>query len=93
MLGAEGQAATLWRAGTPLPTPSRFSLDPAAELVPGAQGHLETLMDSSKGPAGDKARHFSSAQALPEAPALPCTPTVGPAHPWVREPGAGRHLL
>lgn len=55
--------------------------------MPGAQGHLETLMDSSKGPAGDKAQHFGSAQALPEAPALPCTPTVGSAHLWPTQEG------
>lgn len=36
-------------AGMSLPTPS-FSPDAAAELVPGARGHLETLTDSSRGP-------------------------------------------
>lgn len=85
MLGAEARPPRLVSWDT-APTPSRFSPDAAAELVPGAQGHLETLMDSTEGPSADKGQHFSDAQALPEAPTLPCTPTAGSAplwQPWV----------
>lgn len=57
-----GAGAVLCRpAGTSLPTPS-FSPDAAAELVPGARGHLETLADSSQGPARDNLQHFGRAQ-------------------------------
>lgn len=37
-------------------------------------------MDSSKGPAADKAQHYMALNE--EAPALPSTPTVGSAHLW-----------
>lgn len=47
--GNQGPGRPAGSAGMSLPTPS-FSPDAAAELVPGARGHLETLTDSSRGP-------------------------------------------
>lgn len=47
--GKQGPGRPARSAGLSLPTPS-FTPDAAAEPVPGARGHLETLTDSSRGP-------------------------------------------
>lgn len=84
VLGAEAQAGRVRQAGTSLPTPPPpplFSPDATVEPVPGAWGHLETLMDSSEGPCRRQSPAFRQGLgSLLEAPTLPCMPTVGSAH-------------
>lgn len=91
MLGAEVQATRVQQAGTSLPTPSCFSLDAAAELVPGARGHLEMLMNSNQGPCWRQSPAFRQGPgSLLEAPTLPCMPTAVSAH--LRPPTDARPL-
>lgn len=82
MLGAEAQAAALGELGQHLPPPPAFPRMLQQGWCQEPRAIWKRSRTAVRDAAGDKARHFSSAQALPEAPVLPCTPTVGSAHLW-----------